>query len=287
VAFGPDNRLFTFSRHPQRIRAFRVTDGGGTTFPANEPIPTGEPGIEKIVLPPGDGGVSFADAGTPWQGFEESFIINMTASSVRDTAHNLFHADVGSGLSCASCHGELTDDGHVWNFSDIGRRRTQNMRGGFLGTEPFHWEGDMKTFGHLVDEVMTGRMGGFEVEPAFADAVAKWIDVQPALQLAPRDENAVARGEALFASDETLCSSCHAGASRTDNANHDVGTGEALQTTSLRGLGLRAPYMHDGCAKSLKARFNNETCGGGDRHGRTSQLSDEELDDLVAYLKTL
>jgi hypothetical protein len=44
--------------------------------------------------------------------------------------------------------------------------------------------------------------------------------------------------------------------------------------------------MHDGCASSLRQRFD-AVCGGGDAHGHTSQLSASELDDLGAYLETL
>jgi hypothetical protein len=43
--------------------------------------------------------------------------------------------------------------------------------------------------------------------------------------------------------------------------------------------------MHDGCASTLRARFAD--CGGGDRHGKTSQLPGAELDDLVAFLRSL
>ncbi len=56
---------------------------------------------------------------------------------------------------------------------------------------------------------------------------------------------------------------------------------------SLVRIGTRAPFMHDGCAPTLKDRFTNPACGGGDRHGKTSHLSDAQLDDLVAYLETL
>jgi hypothetical protein len=44
--------------------------------------------------------------------------------------------------------------------------------------------------------------------------------------------------------------------------------------------------MHDGCAKTLADRFK-PACGGGDEHAHTSQLSAEELADLIAYLDTL
>jgi DNA-binding beta-propeller fold protein YncE/cytochrome c553 len=212
--------------------------------------------------------------------------IGLDATSMRDTGHDLFHADVGQGLACASCHGEALDDGHVWNFQKIGPRRTQNMRGGFLATAPFHWDGDMVSMGHLVDDVMTGRMGGFPVEASFATALGKWIDVQPALKLPGRDMAAVERGKTLFGSGETKCATCHNGANLTNNESHDVGTGGTFQVPGLLGLALRGPYMHNGCAKTLEDRFEAK-CGGGDDHGTTSKLSATQRADLIAYLNTL
>ena len=64
------------------------------------------------------------------------------------------------------------------------------------------------------------------------------------------------------------------------------GTGQAFQVPTLVNIAARAPFMHDGCAPTLHDRFN-AACGGGDAHGVTSQLSQSDIDDLVAYLETL
>jgi len=75
-------------------------------------------------------------------------------------------------MTCASCHPEGNDDGHTWNFSDVGPRRTPMLRGGLPGTEPFHWSGDLRDFGHLVDAVLTRRLpGALAAGPALARAV--------------------------------------------------------------------------------------------------------------------
>jgi DNA-binding beta-propeller fold protein YncE/cytochrome c peroxidase len=59
----------------------------------------------------------------------------------------------------------------------------------------------------------------------------------------------------------------------------------AYNTPSLEGVGLSAPYFHDGSAHSLRDVL---TVGNpGDRMGRTSQLSPADLDALVSYLETL
>ena len=78
---------------------------------------------------------------------------------------------------------------------------------------------------------------------------------------------------------------CHRGADFTSVASFDVGTGGTFQVPQLHNLAFRAPFLHDGCATTLIERFTK--CGGGDRHGSTSQLSRAQLDDLVAYLESL
>ena len=202
-----------------------------------------------------------------------------------DTGQAMFYARTNAGLACASCHAEGGDDGHVWTFAGIGPRRTQSLRGGILGTEPFHWNGDMHDFNQLVHEVFVGRMSGFQPTQPQNDALSHWIDQQPSLHARAADEAAATRGQALFESAAVGCSSCHAGAHLTDNNNHDVGTGATLQVPSLHGVSFRTPLMHDGCAATLADRFG--PCGGGDQHGHTSQLSDDQRSDLIAYLETL
>jgi len=202
-----------------------------------------------------------------------------------DTGHAIFHLAASAGVACASCHAEGGDDGHVWSFHGIGARRTQNLRGGILGSEPFHWNGDMKDFPTLVSEVFVGRMGGFAPVPDQTAALARWIDEQPELRIDASDSLAVQRGKQLFESEAVGCASCHSGALLTNNELVDVGTGAMLQVPALRGLAVRGPWMHDGCAKTLLDRFG--PCGGGDRHGRTSHLAPPEVSDLVAYLEAL
>jgi cytochrome c553 len=204
-----------------------------------------------------------------------------------DTGHDLFHVRAGAGVACASCHPEGGDDGHVWTFEKIGARRTQTLRGGILGTEPLHWNGDMQDFGKLMDEVFVGRMSGFATSSDQTDALAKWLDKQPALRDDGADAAAVARGKVLFESEEVGCAECHSGPHLTNNETKDVGTGAMLQVPTLKGLKFRAPFMHDGCAATVKERFTKPKCGGGDEHGTVSQLSDAQVNDLTAYLETL
>jgi hypothetical protein len=43
--------------------------------------------------------------------------------------------------------------------------------------------------------------------------------------------------------------------------------------------------MHTGCAATLAGRFD-PSCGG-NAHGNTSQLSPDQVSDLIAFLETL
>ena len=211
--------------------------------------------------------------------------VSLSTVSREDTGHEIFHMDSGAGLACASCHAEGQDDGLVWTFSS-GRRRTQVISGGVLDTLPLHWSGDMSDFGALMSEVFVTRMGGAVPNGDHVRALSRWVDTIASItQSAPADAAAVDRGRALFESASTGCASCHSGTKLTNNANADVGTGAPMQVPSLRGVAFRAPYLHSGCAPTLRDRFG--ACGGGDAHGHTSQLGESEIGDLVSYLEAL
>jgi cytochrome c len=203
--------------------------------------------------------------------------IVLATDSRADTGHQVFHANAGAGLACASCHAEGLDDGRVWNFACVGARRTQSVQTGLRGTEPFHWNGDEKDFPTLAHDVFTMRMSGPELTAGQADATLAWIDAQPrAARAAP--------GQTLFT--KAGCIGCHSGTHLTNETTVDVGTGGMFQVPSLVGVANHPPYMHDGCAATLAARFD-PACGGGDRHGLTSALAPSDIADLVAYLGTL
>jgi mono/diheme cytochrome c family protein len=209
--------------------------------------------------------------------------IALSTDSRADSGHAIFHANAGGQVACASCHLEGGDDSRTWTFTGSGARRTQNLRGGISGTEPFHWSGDQPNISVLMHGVFEHRMSGPTLDEPSIAAVKRWVDTVPLLDHAPpADPAAVARGEAIFQSDAAACGSCHAGAALTDNSTTSVGTGGAFQVPSLRGLSFRPPYLHDGRAQTIRDRFD-----GNDAHGSTSQLSAAELADLIAYLQTL
>jgi mono/diheme cytochrome c family protein len=217
---------------------------------------------------------------------DERRVIHLAKASRADTGHSVFHSNTGFGIACASCHPEGGDDGRVWTFVLAKSRRTQNLRGGILGTEPFHWAGELRDMPDLAGTVFSHRMGGPTLKHDQVSALAHWIDSIPAVPIAPpTDPAAATRGRQLFHDPVTACATCHAGPSGTDNRTIAVGTGLPFQTPRLRSLAERAPYMHNGCAATLTDRFG--PCGGGDAHGRTSHLTPAQIADLVAYLETL
>jgi mono/diheme cytochrome c family protein len=212
--------------------------------------------------------------------------IPLGGESWADTGHDLFHRDSGGGIACASCHAEGADDGHVWDFKGFGLRRTQSINVGLRDTAPFHWSGDMADLSALMGEVFVNRMGGVPQIPARVEALANWMFAQeppPAVRAA--DEPAVMHGKQLFESEQVACGKCHSGEKLTNNKSEDVGTGGKFQVPSLRGLAYRAPFIHTGCASTLRERFD-AGCGG-DKHGDVSHLTASELDDLLAYLESL
>ena len=61
--------------------------------------------------------------------------------------------------------------------------------------------------------------------------------------------------------------------------------GELFDTPSLVELWRTAPYLHDGSAATIRDVLTTRNVG--DRHGRTSDLNNEQMDDLVQYLLSL
>ncbi|MDF3071383.1 MAG: cytochrome peroxidase [Polyangiaceae bacterium] len=212
--------------------------------------------------------------------------ISLPGEPVEDTGSVLFHLETSSGLACASCHPEGHEDGRTWHFSGFGPRRTQSLRGGLLGTEPFHWDGLETDFGALTGDVMQGRMGGPELSEEQNMALAGYLDVLPGMPApAAHSTPSVERGKELFNDATVGCATCHTGSRFSNDQTVDVGGVDGqLQVPGLVGLWARAPYLHDGCAKTLLDRFT--TCDTG-KHGVVSQLKGDDLRALTDYLETL
>jgi cytochrome c peroxidase len=58
-----------------------------------------------------------------------------------------------------------------------------------------------------------------------------------------------------------------------------------VDVPQLNNIGASAPYLHDGSARTLEEIWT--VFNPNDRHGVTNDLSKDELNDLIEYLKTL
>jgi cytochrome c peroxidase len=121
------------------------------------------------------------------------------------------------------------------------------------------------------------------------------------------------RGFQLFkAADKGNCMACHSGPNFTDNGFHNIGVAQdepdagrfkvralpsmksAFKTPTLRDIELTAPYFHDGSAATLRDVMAHYNRGGDKRVAGTIapevhplNLTESEIDDLVAFMKTL
>ena len=141
-------------------------------------------------------------------------------------------------------------------------------------------------------------MGGTGLTKNELDDLAAFVN---AIRLPPNPyrqadgalSDGASRGRVVFESAKTQCSTCHTGPAFTDRKRHDVGTGAGsgerlgpiFDTPSLRGLYASGPYLHDGRATTLRAVLT--TANPRDRHGKTSHLSKQQLDDVIQFLLEL
>jgi hypothetical protein len=158
--------------------------------------------------------------------------IILPGADMGDTGHDLFHrsANPTNGLACASCHPEGREDGHVWQFTEIGARRTQTLGGHVLETAPFHWDGDMPNIDAIMSEVFVHRMGGTEQGPRHSKVLQNWIGSLEAFPPSAPDatQASIDHGKALFNDAKVACASCHGGEHFTNNSNSDVGTSKSF-----------------------------------------------------------
>jgi len=90
---------------------------------------------------------------------------------------------------------------------------------------------------------------------------------------------------------EGRCVFCHPPPYYTSRRRFDVGTRQALDRSGLfdvphlNNIYDSAPYLHNGMAKTLEeiwTVFNPY-----DRHGYTNDMTKDQLNDLIEFLKTL
>ncbi|MCO4771907.1 MAG: c-type cytochrome, partial [Deltaproteobacteria bacterium] len=201
------------------------------------------------------------------------------------SASNEMMALPGAGVSCATCHLDGRTDGLTWEF-DEGSRQTPSLAGEVSLTAPVTWVDGVET---VFDEVVItsqGRMGGEGLGEADALKVAAFVDSTPLPDTPNRGvtSDSIQRGQALFESEEIGCADCHSGVAYTDNENYDMYGLNGVRTRGLLGIAASAPYLHDGSAPTLRAVLSTARTG---EMGDTSSLSNADMDDLEAFLKSL
>ena len=208
--------------------------------------------------------------------------------------------------SCNTCH----SDGHTngldfdtlndgWQDLSTAHRRSRKKVPSLRGvsrTGPWTWHGWQTSLDDAVVESFTKSMQG--PKPS-ANDVEAMIAFLGSLEY-PRNPNltrdgtlteSARRGEAVFRSAKAACNTCHGGPEFTDGKVHKVGLEErgdvyrGYNPPSLKGVYDKDPYLHDGRAKTLR----DALAKGHDPESVTGlgTLSDAELDDLIAYLKSL
>jgi YVTN family beta-propeller protein len=218
-------------------------------------------------------------------------------------------------VSCSTCHLEGGTDAVTWRFV-AGPRDTPSNAGGPINTG-FLMRQALRNSVTQYDSVINVEQGGTfhrgdPTQQPLLDALAAFVNLAIPLPQNPNTppSDQVARGMATF---NDRCSSCHAGDWYTDSGAgnstldlagqimlHDVGTcvqgtsfddqpgsdvdGDPrtacdFDTPTLRGIFATAPYFHDGSAATLRDVV--------DRLPFTSDLTDADKNDLVAFLQTL
>lgn len=211
-----------------------------------------------------------------------------------------------SGLSCQSCH---TEGGAN---ADLGTQVHPTAPGDFTGprdppslwgvgeTAPYLWTGSVPTLEELMARLIRNFFKDGNPTAERVAALSAYLrSLEPpvsAFDLGTMSPAAL-RGQRLFQG-KAGCISCHMGPLLTDNRLHNTlvpqapgandpgaaGQPHAFNTPQLRDVANTAPYMHNGAFTNLRqvVEFYDKTASTAPLH-----LTDQEMDDLVAYLQAL
>jgi YVTN family beta-propeller protein len=202
-------------------------------------------------------------------------------------------------FACSTCHPDNHIDGVAWNLEtpQLGRDRVANRTlRGIAETAPFKWNGhnpDLETqCGPRIAKFLFHSEGFNARQLADLVSFIKSIPQSPNRHLAPDGQLTAAqeRGRNIYF--QKSCDTCHTPATHyTAKTSSDVGTASKYDTSGLIDIPQldriyeKPPYLHNGEARSLEEIWTlyNPT----DKHGVTSDMSKEQLNDLVEFLKTL
>ena len=212
--------------------------------------------------------------------------------------------------ACASCHPDGHIDGVTYDIEadGIGVSPVDNRTlRGILDTTPFKWEGTNPSLSRQCGarlSVFFTRLLPFTPEELSAvDLYVTSIERPPNRyrKLGAPLNPAQRRGRAVFERTmtndgrmipaENRCVTCHFPPYFTDRQVHDVGTKQSsdrqgrFDTPHLNNIYDSAPYLHSGMAATLEEIWT--VYNPDDRHGATNDMTKDQLNDLIEYLKPL
>jgi len=191
-------------------------------------------------------------------------------------------------MSCQTCHADGHTSGVLADTLGDGSygaaKRTPSLLG-VADTAPYGWTGGMRKLEDQVRKSIDTTMRGPEPTPRQVEALTAYLRTLAAPKPAPpADPQAVARGREVFESGR--CDACHTEPTYTTPMTYDVGLTDAVgnrafNPPSLLGVGLRPALLHDAAATSLDDLFRRV------KHPDQADLTDREIADLTAFLKSL
>lgn len=201
--------------------------------------------------------------------------------------------------SCNSCHLDGGTNAKAMDTWNDGTELTQKMvlpLAGVTHTAPWTWHGWQNDFEASLQNSFVSTMQGRKASAEDVRALRAYIESIsiPESPFRGKDgslSSAAQRGADLFRDERVGCIECHSGPRFTDGQIHDVGLGgeadryEGYNTPSLLGAYRKRRFLHDGRAKSLHSVL--EKWHRPDEIGGGMQLSEQQVADLVNYLKAL
>jgi YVTN family beta-propeller protein len=208
--------------------------------------------------------------------------------------------------SCNTCHSDGHTNGLDFDTLNDGRqdlstfhlrsrKKVPSLRRA-TKTKPWTWHGWQTELSDAMVESITKSMQGPKPKSDDVKALVAYLDTldfpaNPYREPGGKLSLSAERGRAVYRSAKAACSTCHGGLELTDGKVHMVGLEEpddaykGYNPPSLRGIYDKDPYLHDGRAKSLREVLTGPHEP--DAVAHRGELSAQELDDLIAYLKTL
>lgn len=220
------------------------------------------------------------------------------------TARYSFQGQFG----CANCHIDATFDGITWDLEPDGFGRDivdNRLIEDIKDTEPYKWNGgnpDIPTeCGPRTEKYFWRSQTYDDLTLADLTLYIRSLPPRPNRSRLPQNQLTASqeRGKAIFVrtkdrfgqpiQEQNRCPYCHSGPKGTSQKSFDVGTRKEtdntglLDTPQLTNIGLTAPYLHDGSARTLEEIWT--VFNPNDKHGRTNDLTKDQLNDLIEYLR--